>query len=127
MEEAINRRGNINKEDKEGQTGGGAEERKLTGGAVQENEKDDRVGDESEMAAGTLQQPWTSIRLPPPLPFLPEPPPLPPRGTTPRCISALSAATTFTLREDESAEGSAATPTRGGSQRRSGRRVILSL
>lgn len=85
------------------------------------------VGDGSEIAPETLQHRWTSIKLPPPSPFWSDHPPLPPRGTTPRCISALSAAATFTPHEDESVEGFAADPTMGGSQRRSGRRVILSL
>lgn len=66
-------------------------------------------------------------KAPPSFSFLSDHPPLPPRGTTPRCISALSAATTFTPHEDESVEGFGADPTMGGSQRRSGRRVILSL
>lgn len=85
------------------------------------------VGDGSEIALETLQHRWTSIKLPPPSPFcliiL-----LSRRGEQRHAASlALSAAATFTPHEDESVEGFAADPTMGGSQRRSGRRVILSL
>lgn len=58
----------------------------------------DEVGDESKMAPATLQHHWTSILLPPSYPLLLS-------GTTSCYISSLSAATTFTLHEDESAEG----------------------
>lgn len=57
-----------------------------------------------------------------------EAPHLGPRGERHHAASrALSAAATFAPHQDESARGSGATPTRGGSQPRSWIRVILSL
>lgn len=92
-----------NKKNKEKKSGA-AEDRTLAGGSVEDGESGekkggrDEVGDESKMAPATLQHHWTSILLPPSYPLLLS-------GTTSCYISALSAATTFTLHEDESAEG----------------------